>query len=279
MYKTKEILTIVFVFAFFIGAGVLTYFYGVKSHETHYIRLEVNPKIEILTDSSNIVTSVFAVNEEAETLIINEKFIGIDITEACEKFFDLCTRAGYIDIDGKDNTVRITIVAGFMQALEMQVYESINNYLIKNEIYTIIVENDSDRTEVTDAKDENVSSPNKLALIKSIMDQDPKKHDFKKLNSLTESKLINIIKKLHNKNDFDPNNPTTKMQEQKENLIKKHAQKINEHKEKITDATTREFHKSFDKYKRENKNHYELDFDKIYDENFPHQAKSDDYYN
>jgi len=275
MFKTKEIFTIAFVFLFFIGAGVFTYFFGVKSHDYHYIRLDVNPKVEFITDDNNKVLTVYPINDQAKILLVDENFIGLDIKKACEKFFDICVRTNYIDIDGEDNTVRITVVSGFMQALELQVFETINNYLIKNNILTVIVENDSDRTEVTDAKEKNVSSPNKLALIKTIMLQAPDKYKFKDLNSKNENKLIEIIKDLHNKG-YSPNQHTADERDSKAQLINTHSEKVKMHLEKVTNASTREFHKRFDEYKRLNKGKYELDFDKIYNTTFPDEKDDDE---
>lgn len=275
MNKTKEFLTIAFVFVFFIGAGVFTYFYGVKSHDYHYIRLDVNPKVEFITDDKNKVLTVCPVNEQAKFLLADEEFVGLDIKEACEKFFDICVRTNYIDIDGENNTVRITVVSGFMQALEMQVFETINNYLIKNNILTVIVENDSDRTEVSDVKEENVSSPNKLALIKTIMLQDPDKYKFEELNSKRENKLIEIIKELHKKN-YHPTQHTAEERQRKAQLINEHKEKVRAHLEKVNNASTREFHKKFDEYKRLNRNKYERDFDGVYNANFPNEKDDDE---
>lgn len=273
--KTKEILTIALVFTFFIGAGVFTYFFGVKSHDYHYIRLDVNPKVEFITNDKNEVLTVYPVNHHAKLLLVDEQFIGLDIKEAVENFFDLCVRTNYIDISGEDNTVRITVVAGFMQALEMQVYETLNNYLIKNEILTVIVENDNDRTEETDAKDENVSSPNKLALIKTIMLQAPDQYEFEELNSKNENKLIVLLKKLHQKN-YNPNNHSDEDRELKLQLINNTAQKIEAHKAKLTNQTARAFHEKFDEYKRNNKIKYERDFDAVYNANFPDEKDDDE---
>ena len=275
MDKTKEIITIAFVFAFFVAAGGFTYFYGVKSHDLHYIRLEVNPKVEFITSDDNKVLTVYPVNDHAKMLLTDEEFIGLDIKEACEKFFDLCVRTNYIDIDGEDNTVRITVVSGFMQALEMQVYESINNYLIKNEILTMIVENDNDRTEVTHAKEENVSSPNKLALIKTIMMQAPDKYEFKELNALNENKLLVKIKKLHEKG-YQPNNHKAEERIKKAQLLNTYKEKVTAHKANITNESSRAFHEKFDDFKLVNKNLYERDFDELYNKNFPDEKDDDE---
>ena len=174
------------------SAGIVVALKGVKSSDTHYIQLEVNPRIEILTNKKNKVTSVLPLNKEAKEIMIEENFIGLSIEDATEKFMTLCTQCGYIDVNSEDNAVRTTIVSGLTQSLEVKVYSTINNFFLKNEIMGVIVENDSDLAQIKEAKKLGVSSANKLAIIKSMIEKNPDLNinDLKKID---ESKLIKKI--------------------------------------------------------------------------------------
>lgn len=264
MKKSKQIFFIVFVCILFLATGIFTFFTGVKPHSYHYIKIEVNPKVEFLTDMHNKVTSIMPLNEEAKELLVLEDFKGLDISKATEKFIDLCAQANYIDVYAKDNAVRITIVSGFMQALELQVYESINNYFIKNEIYGLIVENDNDLAEIKEAKKLNVTSANKLSLIKSIclLDEDKKFDDIK---NLKEDYLLEMLSDIHKDINYSPNNYTETEIANKSRLIDANRINFEKHQKAITNETSRAFSKSFDEYKRLNLKDYELDFNKKYE--------------
>ena len=264
MKKSKQIFFIVFVCVLFLATAVFTFFNGVKPHSAHYIKIEVNPKVEFLTDMHNTVTSVMPLNEEAKELLVLEEFIGLGISEATEKFIDLCAQANYIDVYAKDNAVRITVVSGFMQALELQVYESINNYFVKNQIYGLIVENDNDLAEIKEAKKLNVSCANKLSLIKSICLLDETKN-IDELKVKTEDDLLDILSEIHKSKNYSPSNYTETEIANKSRLIDANRVNFEKHQKAITNESARAFAKSYDEYKRLNLKDYELDFDKKYE--------------
>lgn len=272
MKKSKQYFIIGIVCAIFVAVAVLNFFIGVKPHNAHYIRLEVNPKVEFITDINNIVTSYMPLNNEAYELLIGEDFIGLEIGKASEKFIDLCTQANYIGVDRKDNAVRLTVVSGFMQALELKVYESINNYFMKNEIYAVIVENDNDRTEIKDAKDKNIASANKLALMKSICLLDDS-FTLKSLTGKTETELLEILKNLHKNSGYDSSVYTAEQLANKSKLIDANRLNYEQHKNALTHKSNREFQKEYDEFKRQAVQKYEPDFDTKYDDWIGYKSK------
>jgi len=272
MKKSKQYFIIGMVCAIFIGVAVLTFFIGVKPHNAHYIRLEVNPKVEFITDRDNTVTSVMPLNNEAFELLIQEEFVGLSIDKASEKFIDLCTKANYINPEKEDNAVRLTVVSGFMQALELKVYESINNYFMENEILGVIVENDNDRTEIKDAKDRKIASANKLALMKSICLLN-NSYTLESLTGKTESELLEILKELHELSGYSPEVYTNEQLANKSKLIDANRTRYEEHKKKLTNESNREFQKKYDEYKRQTVQKYEPDFDTKYDDWIGYEAE------
>lgn len=263
MKKTKQYFIIGMVCAIFIGVAILNFFVGVKPHNAHYIKLEVNPKIEFITDRNNIVTSIMPLNEEAYELLIQENFTGLSIEEATEKFIDLCTKANYIDINSKNNAVRLTIVSGFMQALELKVYETINNYFIENEILACIIENDNDRTEIKKAKENKVSSANKLSIIESILSKNSS-FKFEELNKKTERDLLEILKETHKLSGYSSSNFTSTQLANKSKLIDSNRTRLEEHRKNITSNSQREFHKKYDEHKRLNLSKFKPNFESKY---------------
>ncbi len=98
-----------------IGLGV---FFALRSNNlgepVTYVSLSVNPEIEFTVDSRNRVVSVEAINADAEQIVLNEDFIGMDIEDAAQRFTQHCIELGFItteeEPEGTQNEVRITVV-------------------------------------------------------------------------------------------------------------------------------------------------------------------------
>lgn len=263
MSKAKQVLTIIIVIAFFIGVALFVLFNGVLSHDAHYVKIEINPKVEFITDGNNKVTSVMPLNEEALVLLVQENFIGLDVDLACKDFVRLCAEADYLDVDGEDNVINITIVSGFMQALEMKVYEAIDKYLLDNEILAALVENDNDIAMNKKAKEKNVSSSSKFSLIESIIYLDNTK-TLDELNDFSENELIHALQKLHQNSGYSTDKYTAEELSTKAKLIDFNRVKYNNHISKITSETQSLFGTKFDEFKRQEIGKYEIDFDSTY---------------
>ncbi len=165
MKKSHQFIVIGITILFAVIAGVCVIFYnGSRMLNSHYVRLEVNPKVEFLTNSDNIVDSVYPVNQDAYDLIIGEQFVGLPISEAVTKFLTLCAKAGYIAVDGKDNAVGLAVSSGFTQKFENEIYTTINNYYKDNLILGVIAEADSDLANFKEKKEKNTPLLNAIIL-------------------------------------------------------------------------------------------------------------------
>ena len=182
--KKKEIFTIVAILIFIGGIGLFIALSGIKANNNRYIRIEVNPKVEFITDAQNNVISYLPINDEAKILLSNEDFIGMKVYDAGLKFVDLCAQANYIDVNGKENAVRITAVGGITQSLESRIYSKINNYFKNSEINAVIVESDNDIDLISEAQKRHITSSNKLMLIDAILEKN-NILDEKSLNKLS----------------------------------------------------------------------------------------------
>lgn len=260
-----KILIVSLVALIIASAGIIIELKGIKSNDTHYVQLEVNPRIEILTNKKNKVTSVLPLNEEAREIMVEEEFIGLTIEEATEKFMTLCTQCGYIDVNSEDNAVRTTIVSGLTQSLEVKVYSTINEFFLKNEIMGVIVENDSDLAQVKEAKELGVSSANKLAIIKSMIEKNPALNveDLKKID---ESKLIKKIEDYHESYGYDSSVYTNEQIANKSKLIDFNRLNYTNHKNAITESSLEEFSQEYEEFRRKNLKKYEVGFSEKYNQ-------------
>ncbi len=260
MKKIGEIAIVVLIIVIMISGGLTFVFLGTRADNTHYVCIEVNPRVEFLTNSKKKVESVKPLNDEAHTLLIDEQFEGMDIVEAAQKFVDLCTQAGYIDVNGKDNAVRISVLSGLNQSLEVNINRAVSGYLVKNEIFGVVLDGTKDLQQFKQAKKEGVSSE-KYDLMLAVKENDDSQ-DFKQLKKKNNKQLLDIIKKQHEDYVFDY---TQEQLENKVKLIDFNRTNYNAHKQGITKATTKQFREEYAKYLKKESGKYEQNFDKTYD--------------
>lgn len=258
MGKISQILIVVFVVAIFVGSAIWFGFSGVVNGEYNYVKVEVNPKVEFLTDKNDKIISVFPVNEEAKELLINENFIGQNVKDGAKKFVELCVLSNYIDVEKENNAVKLTIVSDLMQNLDVKIYSEIKKYFINNEIKSVIFENKDDLEIFKQAKKYGVSN-NKFVLMQSVCNLYPDT-TFEENSKLSEKELLKKIK-----TGFDTleNNVLTFTDEELNNktkLLELNKAKINHHNENITNKSISEFVKEYNEYEKEHKSNFEKNF-------------------
>ena len=264
MVNRKQIFTIVSIIVFVVLVGVGVYFYeGVGMRNSHYIKLDLGPSVEFLTDSDNIINTVYPCNEDAKIVIAGENFKDLDIKEAVNKFLLLCVKTGYIDVTKSDNAVQISVSSGFTQVLENKIYATCNKFFQDNEIYAVIAESDADLALFRQKKEKHVMSIEKLVIINSILEK-TNEYNFEQLNKKNESELIDLLEDLHAMNNNDI--LLEQYGSQKNNLIEENFDKFNAHLSAITNESKREFNSKYDKYKKKETNKYESDFAKALEE-------------
>ena len=260
MEKKATIICLIFVASIVLSAVAFIIFSGITAGEYNYVLLEINPKVEFLCDKNYKVVSVNPVNDDARVLLAGENYKGMDITKASTDFIDLCAQAGYIDVDGDDNAVNITIIDGITQALDVHVTQGVYNYLRKNEILCAVVENYEDRHMFDEKKKNSVCCANKFKMMQTMQTYLPD-YDIKSLNKLSEVELIDVINDIHIDQKYSPTDDEISL---KESLINSNKDKYDFHKSKITNDTQREFTNKFDKYQKTTAQSYMTDFNKFY---------------
>ena len=76
----------------------------------YYVAVDINPSIEFVVDEDDNVESFIFLNEDAEILCADLDFTGMNIDDAVELFVQTATEAGYIDPEGEENAVLITVI-------------------------------------------------------------------------------------------------------------------------------------------------------------------------
>lgn len=260
MGKFKEIIYVVCVVAVLIAVSLILGFSGTKNAEYNYVKLEINPALEFLCDGSGKVVTMFPVNAEAKELIIAEQFVGLKAEDASKKFVDLCVQAGYIDVDRQDNAIKLTIITGLTEMLDVKIYNKVSSYLLENQIKAVIVENESDLEEFKEAKKYGVSS-NKFSLMESVSRLYPD-IEMDSLKKLSKKELIKKIKTAHQNLFESVVTYTPEQLANKTKLIDFNREKLNNHKELITKTSKSEFADEYKQFVKLQQKYYEQNFNK-----------------
>lgn len=120
-----------------VGVVLLVVFLPKKAQPYAVMEMDINPKVQFVLDTDDNIVHINYINEDAETLLSQENFVGMNIKEVATKFVDLCITAGYMDINTTGDTVDITIycensekVADLCEDIKAQ----INEYFDENGI-------------------------------------------------------------------------------------------------------------------------------------------------
>jgi hypothetical protein len=73
-----------------------------------YIAVDINPSIILTTNPFDKVVEVEALNEDAETLLVNLELIGLQVDEAVELIIAEATEMGYIDLLAEGEVAMVT---------------------------------------------------------------------------------------------------------------------------------------------------------------------------
>lgn len=261
MKKFSEMGAFIFVFVVIICTIVTIIVSGSRADNTHYVCIEVNPRIEFLTDKEYVVKSVKPLNEEAKELIINEEFVGIKMSDACDKFLTLCAKSGYLKVNGTDNAVKLSVLSGFNQALETKLSRTINNFFVKNNILGILLESGQDLQQYRAAKKQHISSE-KYDLVLATQENQPNL-SIDELKKLSNKKLLDKIEESHRAYSL---NFTEEELANKNTLIELYKDTYNKHIANISSEGTRKFKETLKRFRAEKSGAYKVDYQQKYNE-------------
>jgi len=224
------------------------------------VLLEVNPKVEFICDNNFKVVSCKPLNEDGEIVLSGVNYKGLDIEVASVDFLNECARTGYIDVDGNDNAVNITVIDGITQALDVHVTQKIYSYLKHKEILCAVVENYEDRSMFDRKKENNICCANKYKLISTLVDRD-EDNKIEVLKNLCEVELIDIVANEHIDNPYISTEDTQTL---KNKLIELNKEKYDRHMSAINNNSQKEFTEIFDDFQKTSGKKYMENYDKQY---------------
>ncbi len=261
MKKLSEVGALVFVFVVVISTVVVVIMSGSRAGHTHYVCLEINPRIEFLTDSKHKVKSLKPLNQEAKELLIGESFLGLNIEDACDKFLSLCATSGYLKVDGSNNAVKLSVLSGLNQGLEVRIAQRINKFFVDNNILGVLVESSQDLQQLKDAKKLGVSSE-KYDLMMAVNENNPSLN-LNELKKLSNKKLVKKIEESHNNYSFTY---TDSELSNKVALIDFYRPIYEKHIGNITTLSTRDFKQRLKEFRQANTKKYKIDYNTQYNE-------------
>lgn len=261
MEKKATIFSLIFVSTIVLSSVALIIFLGITAREYNYVLLEINPRVEFIVDKDFRVVSYAPINDEARVILAGENLKGMDIDDACVKFIDVCAKTGYIDVEGEDNAINLTIIDGPTQALDTHICEGVYGYLKDNEIMGVLMENQNDRHSFEEKKKNHLCCSNKYKLISTICEKD-ERQDFDELKKLSEIELIDIVTNIHSTKHFKVTNEDI---ENKNNLLEKNLDKYESHMASINKNTQKKFAEDFEKFQKKNIDKYQSDYRERYD--------------
>ena len=260
MKKLGEIFIILLIVTVMASGAIVFVVLGSRSAHIHYVCLEVNPRVEFLADAKHRVKSIRPINKEAKELLIGEDFVGLKMEDACDKFLNLCAKAGYIKVDD-GNAVKLTVLSGINQALEVNLSKAIDEFFVDNNILGVLIDNSQDLSQYKQAKKQGVDIE-KYDLMLAVKEGD-ESANLDSLRKLNNRKLIKRIEKSHENYDWSYSEEELA---NKTKLIDFNRQKYDEHINSINAESTRTFKEKLKKYRAENTKNYKVDYNKEYNQ-------------
>lgn len=263
--KLASIISIASVIMVAVVVSLIIIFTGIKNGGYNYVKLQSGFEIEFITNSKDKVISFKPLNEKARLIIANENFDGISVEEAINNVLIESLKMGYLATNDDDfNVIKLTVVSGLTQAVDVNVYRTVNNFLVNNEVLALIIENQNDMEYVKEAKQLGIGT-NKLALINSVIDSSTKLTK-EQLKNKMEDELIDIIKTLQE--NYMQTNPITEEEiQQKEDLIEQNQDNYNLHISNINNKEKGAFVLKLQELQSTEQRKYELNFSKHYNLN------------
>jgi hypothetical protein len=166
------------------------------SAETYYVSIDINPSIEFVVDPEDNVISYEALNEDAETVINDTDFTGMNIEDAVELFMELATEAGYISITSDDNAVLVSVIGndGMKDRLRIRIQKHLLHQYIKG----IVITDEFTTDDLIAQADELGVTPAKLAVSLLLLDTDTEvEYTLEQLLDMAVTDLEDLLREYH----------------------------------------------------------------------------------
>lgn len=195
------IATVLGVFA--IGCGQVPEDSGTPAEAQTYVSIAINPEVEFTVDENGVVLSVNCLNSDAEILLADVDLSGMPIEAATERFVELATEAGYIDVTSETNNVTITVIdenSDTENSIENKLEQRIYGFFDNNGIFGMVSKETLEAyAEQAAALDVSVG---KMKMILRAIDLNPEL-TLEELAAMEMKDLVKLIKKRHSEDKID----------------------------------------------------------------------------
>lgn len=167
----------------------------------YYVAVDINPSIEFIVDEEDNVESFIFLNEDAEILCVDLDFTGMNIDDAIELFVQTATEAGYVDPEGEDNAVLITVLTDDdeptrREAIKERIRTRLNKHFARQYINATVLTEDFSQEDLVAQAEELGVTPGKLklALAAQVTDETLV---LEELLEMPVKDILNLVKELH----------------------------------------------------------------------------------
>ncbi len=182
---------------FILGCGQALEDSTTPAEAKTYVSIAINPEVEFAVDENGIVLSFNALNSDAEILLADLDLSGMTVEAATERFVELATEAGYIDVTSQTNNVNITVIdedSGVQEKIAKKMEERIYEFFDNNGIFGMVSKDTLEAyAQQAAALDMSVG---KMKMILRAIDLDPEL-TLDELAAMEMRDLVKLIKKHH----------------------------------------------------------------------------------
>lgn len=116
-----------------------------SSPDSFVFTFEINPAVAFVTDKDGVVTSVGALNEDADVLLAEDERVeelkNIPLSQALVRYTDAAAQLGYLDLSSTGDAVRLGYEKHTPKDLVDDARNGLQTYFRKNGIWAVVVEN------------------------------------------------------------------------------------------------------------------------------------------
>lgn len=167
----------------------------------YYVSVDINPSIEFTVDEDGNVDSFIFLNEDAAILCSDLDFTGMYIDDAVELFVQTATDAGYVDPDGEENAVLITVLGEEndepqLEQIRERIRERVVRQFARNYINGVVLTEEFTQEDLVAEAEELGVSAGKLKLAYAAMAAD-ETLVLEDLLDMPVKDILAMVKELH----------------------------------------------------------------------------------
>ena len=142
-----------------------------NARDTAVMTVSLNPKVEFVLDSNDVVVAVNALNEEGNLVVSADVFVGKDKETAVQTFVQVSKETGFLvtgNVKAGENEINVSISGKDAQARYEEVKAKLDEYLSKEKIDATVAQAKEDINAFIDAQVAKVAPYLEAAEIKAM---------------------------------------------------------------------------------------------------------------